>query len=41
MDYQLNPEFFFVASSCLRLPLVVLYLFVIDKYSMGYKRLLK
>ena len=40
MHYQLPPDFF-LASSCLRFPLLVLYLFVIDRNSMGYKKLLK
>jgi hypothetical protein len=36
MHYQLRPDF--LASSCLRLPLVLVYLFVIERNSMGYKK---
>ena len=39
MHYKLHPDI--LVSSCLKLSLVVSYLFVIDRNSMGYKKLLK
>ena len=42
MHHQLHPDFFLGGgSSCLRLPVVILYLFVLDRNSTGYKKLLK